>query len=125
MNAAHPLQVFRDGCAIGELRYQRCRSCGRVQTYPRATCERCRRTTLEWLTSQRSGTLATWTTVHRAANPRFQARAPYTLALVDMAEGFRLMMNVDADIPLTIGAAIAVDFVDDDGTMRVHGRVSR
>lgn len=125
MTGAHPIRTFHEGCDAGELRYQRCTACGRVQPYPRVHCLQCKSDALEWLLSRRFGTLASFTVVHRAARPRDQARAPYVLALVDLGEGFRMMMNVEhTERPLAIGATIAVDFVDgDDGHRVVHGRV--
>lgn len=122
---AHPMQVFRDACDAGTLLYQRCGACHQVQMYPRTHCSRCHRDALDWSISKRSGTLASFTVVHRAALARFQLRTPFLLALVDVDEGFRLMMNleVSAESALAIGDAIAIGFVaGHDGHSIVVGR---
>lgn len=120
-----PVRVFTDGCDAGDLLYQRCEACARVQTYPRTHCAACHGTALGWHRSERRGRLVSFTTVHRAANPAFQDRVPYALALVDVDEGFRLMMNVDHVRPLAIGDAVEITFArDGDGPARVRGVAS-
>lgn len=123
---ATPLETFEEACARRTLLYQRCDHCGCVQSYPRALCTRCHRDALAWRTSARRGRIASFTTVHRAANPFFQARVPYVLALVDVDEGFRVMLNIDApsttDVPLRIGAEVVIGFaLDDDGRTTLRG----
>ena len=49
------------------------------------------------------------TTVTRAPSPELQALAPYRIALVDFAEGFRAMTHVDDDV--AIGDAVRLRFV--------------
>jgi hypothetical protein len=52
------------------------------------------------------------TTVHRAAHPAFDADCPYTIAIVQLAEGARLMANVvgASGRALSIGDAVRVCF---------------
>src|SRR5690606_8335673 len=59
-------QPFWDGAAQGELRYQCCTACGNVQLIPRSLCEGCQSTELEWKVSEATGTVLTFTVVHRA-----------------------------------------------------------
>jgi uncharacterized OB-fold protein len=77
-----------------ELVYQVCKSCGYVQFYPRARCTKCYHDKLDWRVSTGKGTVYTFTINHRAPNPAFEPMTPYVLALIDMAEGFRIMANV-------------------------------
>lgn len=90
---------FRDGCNRGELRYQYCTSCGAAQFYPGSVCRRCQaKDHLEWRTSAGKGTLYTFSMVHRGPSLAFKPDQPYALTLVDLDEGFRMMLNaVDCD----------------------------
>lgn len=108
---------FWDGCAAGELRYQCCGRCGQVQLIPRSLCASCQHTALDWKPSGGIGRILSHTTVHRAPTPAFAAELPYVIALVDMDEGFRLMVNVQGgDEPaLAIGQAVRIGFVEVEG----------
>jgi len=110
-------RAYWDGCAAGQLKYQSCAACGRVQLIPRALCERCQGNDLRWNESGRVGTVLSFTTVHRAPLPVFKAMAPYVIALVDMQEGFRLMANVAAQAApvIKIGAIVRIGFVQVEG----------
>jgi uncharacterized OB-fold protein len=59
------------------------------------------------------GEIYTYTVVRRHGHPFFRARAPYVVALIDMAEGFRLLAEVDTD-PETvhIGQRVRVGWED-------------
>jgi uncharacterized protein len=108
---------FWDGCTAGELRYQVCRRCRTVQLIPRSLCSTCQGLDLEWKRSEGRGRILSHTTVHRAPTPAFRAEAPYVIALVDMDEGFRLMVNVKGgDSPaVSIGRAVRIGFREVEG----------
>jgi uncharacterized OB-fold protein len=82
------------GCNRDELLYQRCRACGHVQFYPRRNCTKCQAGDLDQLASAKRGTIHSFTVVQRPANRAFEADVPFVIALVDLDEGFRMMMNV-------------------------------
>lgn len=111
-------QPFWDGCARGELRYQRCRDCGAVQPLPRGLCERCHGKALDWRVASGHGRILSYTIVHRAPTPAWRDDVPYVIALIDLDEGFRLMVNLaGGEQPgLAIGAAVGIDFVNVGGT---------
>ena len=108
---------FWDGCAAGELRYQCCDRCGQVQLIPRSLCAGCQHTALAWKVSGGRGRILSHTTVHRAPTPAFRGDVPYVIALVDMDEGFRLMVNVQdgAEPALAIGQPVRIGFVEVEG----------
>jgi uncharacterized OB-fold protein len=110
---------YWDGAAAGELRYQRCDGCGHVQRIPRSLCEQCHGRQLNWLNSQRTGTVLTFTTVYRAPLPVFKESVPYVIVMVDMDEGFRVMANAmpECRAGLEIGARVRIGFQE------VHGMV--
>lgn len=119
-------QPFWDGCAAGELRYQRCRACGAVPLLPRPWCERCQAAELEWRRASGRGTILSFTVVHRAPTAAWRDELPYVIAIVDGEEGFRLMVNVaGGEQPgLAIGAAVEIGFTTRDGVALPEARLS-
>jgi uncharacterized OB-fold protein len=85
---------FWDRCRRGELTYQRCTRCGRIQFYPRVLCVECGGRELDWHVSKGLGTVYAVTVVYRAPSPAFRGDVPYAVALVDLDDGFRMMANV-------------------------------
>jgi uncharacterized OB-fold protein len=83
--------AFWQGCAEHKLLYQHCNHCGKAQFPFSSRCRSCFGTGLEWRRSDGDATVHSVTTVHRAPSPAFKAETPYTLALIDLAEGFRMM----------------------------------
>ncbi|SEP20115.1 Zn-ribbon domain-containing OB-fold protein [Trujillonella endophytica] len=102
---------FWAGCAAGELRFQRCRSCAAVQFPPAEHCRECLAADLVWAVSSGRGTVYSWTVVHRPATPAFEV--PYAPAIVDVAEGFQLLTNLVDVAPeeIAAGMPVAVRFV--------------
>jgi uncharacterized OB-fold protein len=103
-------QPFWDGVAAGKLRLQRCRGCARHVFYPRPVCPYCTSADLEWIDASGRGTVHSFTIVHRAP-PGFDP--PYAVALVDLAEGVRMMTGLlgldpgQAAVGLEVELAIA------------------
>ena len=110
-------EPFWAGCAQGELRYQQCVRCGSVQFPPRGHCATCQAQAPAWRTSARRGSVHSFTVVHRAPTPAFRSQVPYLIALVDLDEGFRLMVNLRGCAPeaASIGARVRIVFEPRDG----------
>jgi uncharacterized OB-fold protein len=124
LNPAKPLPKptaeslpFWQGCADGRLLYQRCTACDRAQFPPRSRCAYCFNERLVWRESARVGAVHTFTEVHRAPTAAFKADVPYVIALVDLDEGFRMMMNLHAPdrSAIAIGSRVRVNFEDTGG----------
>jgi uncharacterized OB-fold protein len=92
----------------------RCGECGRAHFYPRPFCPRCGSESVSWEQATGSATLYTWSVVHRNDLPPFNESVPYVAAVVDLAEGPRMMTNVVDCEPeaLEVGMALEVDFRD-------------
>ena len=103
---------FWAGCTAGELRFQRCVDCNQVQFYPRGVCLHCGSENVKWKISSGVGTVFSLTRVERAPNDVFRALAPYTLALIDLDEGFRIMAH--ANPQLKIGDRVSATFFNHD-----------
>ncbi len=84
---------YWEGVSAGELRLQRCGACGLAVFYPRAVCPHCGGDRLSWFTAAGTGTVYSYTVVHRAFG-EFAAQAPFTVALVDLDEGVRMMTRI-------------------------------
>ncbi|MHB8170987.1 MAG: Zn-ribbon domain-containing OB-fold protein [Thermincolia bacterium] len=101
---------FWEGCKEGEFRLQKCDDCGKVIFYPRAICTGCMSHNLSWIKSSGQGEVYTYSIHYRGATPAFQT--PYVVALVDLAEGVRVMTNiVGCDVnDVKIGMKVKVIF---------------
>ncbi|WP_326808246.1 MULTISPECIES: Zn-ribbon domain-containing OB-fold protein [unclassified Streptomyces] len=100
--------------AEGRLLLRRCRAsgCGATHHYPREFCPRCWSEDVEWVAASGDATLYTWSVVHRNDLPPFGERVPYVAAVVELAEGPRMMTEV-TDCPedaLRIGMPLRVTF---------------
>ncbi|MCI2418831.1 Zn-ribbon domain-containing OB-fold protein [Saccharopolyspora sp. K220] len=93
---------FWDGIAAGELRLQRCADCGSAIFYPRSVCPNCFGDRIDWVTASGRGTVYSCTVAHRAFG-EFAEQAPFTVALVDLDEGPRMMTRIVASEQVGIG----------------------
>ncbi|WP_329121156.1 Zn-ribbon domain-containing OB-fold protein [Streptomyces sp. NBC_01465] len=94
----------------GHLLIRRCGDCGRAHHYPREFCPYCWSERVEWERASGRATLYTWSVVHRNDLPPFGEKVPYVAAVVDLAEGPRLMTEV-VEVPeaeLRIGMELQV-----------------
>ncbi len=97
----------------GELCIQRCQRCERAYFYPRSSCPACGSTDVVWFTTSGRARLHTYMLSYRAA-PGFEDQVPYAIAIVELAEGPRLMTNI-VGIPntpehLVLDMELEVDF---------------
>ncbi len=78
----------------GRLTFQRCASCGHAWLPPRIECPRCLASTPRWETASGGATLVSWVVYHHGYHEYFAGRLPYNVAVVELAEGPRLISNV-------------------------------
>jgi uncharacterized OB-fold protein len=90
------------------LLYQRCRSCKSVWYFRRGFCPSCGSADIEALSSKGRGVVHAVTLVCRPATAEARAHVPFTIALVDLTEGIRVMTHGDRD--LKIGDAVTLRF---------------
>ncbi len=116
-------QPFWDAAREKRLIYQFCRDCEKPQFYPRSLCVHCHGSELEWRESAGRGNIVTYTQVMRPPLKAFNEMTPYVIALVDLDEGFRMMVNIvdltDADV--AIGSAIKIIFQTVEDTVLPQG----
>lgn len=100
--------------AAAEERFvlQQCTACNTHRFVPSHVCRRCGSDTARWVDASGDGIVHSFTIVHRAPTPAFRAHTPYVVALVDLAEGPRMMANIIGDdaAGVAIGDAVRVCF---------------
>ena len=84
-------QPFWQGTRQGELRLQRCDACNHVYFPPRPFCPKCAGRKVSWFRASGRGTLYSYVIHHRPV-PGFTP--PYSIAVVALEEGPRLMSNI-------------------------------
>jgi hypothetical protein len=100
------LPGFFDALADGELLGGVCVECGQVLLPPRPTCYACGSRAVDVEPQSRQGRIFSYTAVHTPP-PAFAADAPYTVAVVELADGGRLLGRVAADYAdVAIGDAV-------------------
>ena len=103
---------YWEGARDNKLLLQRCSDCGTLRFFPRYLCTECGSDNTDWVEAAGRGTVHSFTVVHRAAFPEFQAQTPYVVALIDLEEGPRMMTNIVGDdaLDVEIGDAVTVAF---------------
>jgi len=111
MRPASPRQYYLAACADERLVYQQGVEEGAV--FPPRLPETGWADPLEWRDSSGNGTVYSVTVIH----PRNED--PFALALIDLAEGFRMMSRIDVSDPyaVRIGLPVVVRFrqLEEDG----------
>ena len=116
--AAGADKYYREQLEQGNFLIQRCLSCTRAIFYPRMICPHCGSDQLEWFQPSGEGVVYSTTTVRRKA----EHGGDYNVALVDLAEGPRMMSRVEDLSPdaVAIGMPVRARIVDgEEGKMVV------
>ena len=100
----------------GRLTFQRCASCAHAWLPPRGECPRCLGCEFTWETASGKGRLVSWVVYHHGYHPYFAARLPYTVAVVELAEGPRLISGLlPTDRPLRIDLPVTLTIQRESG----------
>ena len=97
LTADSPLTLpgFFDALADGELLGGVCADCGQVLVPPRPACYECGSRAVDVEPQPTEGRVHSYTELHTAP-PAFEDEVPYTLAVVELGSGGRLLGRVDA-----------------------------
>ena len=113
-------QHFWDGTRIGEIRLQRCDACAKTYFPPRPFCPACGDRKVSVFKASGRASLYSYVIHHRPV-PGFTP--PYAIAVVQLAEGPRMMTNI-VDCPQTpealqldMALEPAFERIDDDITL--------
>lgn len=77
---------FWEGARQGELRVQRCGSCGRLRFPPRPMCPWCRSVQAAWPAMSGKGSIWSFVVAHPPLLPAYAAVAPYNVTVVALDE---------------------------------------
>ena len=104
-------QEYFDACGKGTLLVGKCGSCGEYHFYPRRLCPHCFSDQVKWQPAKGTGTIYTYSTMHRGVP------VPYTIAYVTLDEGVSMMTNIVDFAPgsLKIGQKVKVKFTPTEG----------
>ncbi|MBE0479513.1 MAG: Zn-ribbon domain-containing OB-fold protein [Dehalococcoidia bacterium] len=108
---------FWEAVKLHQLVFQRCKNCGKWLHPPRPSCPSCRSLEKEWALSAGRGKVHSWVTYRESPHPAF--RAPYSVVLVDLEEGVRLVSNIVDAHPdeISIGMPVEITFEDIAGDL--------
>lgn len=108
---------YWDAAAEGKLVVQRCSSCDEFWFYPRLVCPGCMGIEFVWDDASGRATLYSYIRIARPV-PGWEGEAGYVVAMVELAEGPRMMTNILTDQPelLELDMPLRVVFEDRDGT---------
>ena len=108
-------QEYFDACIEGTLLVGKCNACGEYHFYPRRICPHCFSDMVTWAPAKGTGTIYTYSTMHRGVP------VPYTIAYVTLDEGVSMMTNIVDFAPgsLAIGQKVKVVFRDAEGGAKV------
>ncbi len=103
---------FWEGCRQGKLLLQYCEQCQRHQFYPRLYCMQCGSDELHWVEASGHGVIYSYTIIHQNKSAEFMHDTPYNVAIVQLAEGPRMMSNIVDIAPddLRVGLSVTVVF---------------
>lgn len=105
---------FWEGIKRGELVFQKCGQCGTWLHPPRPACPKCRSFEKEWVRSSGKGIVYSFVTYLEPPDPAF--KAPFSVVLVELEEGVRLISNMVNAAPEEITIGMPVEVVFDEVT---------
>ena len=99
------------GARAGKLMLKRCKACDRPFFYPRSHCPRCWSSDTDWMQASGRGTIYSFTVIsHHDVRP-FKDWIPYVVALVELAEGPRLVTHIVGVEPAAVQVGQPVEVV--------------
>lgn len=85
---------YWDALKEGRLVFTRCQSCGHGWLPARSECPRCLSDRWEWVPASGRGKVVSWVVYRHAYHEAFKSKLPYTVAVVELDEGPRLITNI-------------------------------
>ncbi|MCU7370075.1 OB-fold domain-containing protein [Paucibacter sp. O1-1] len=112
-----PEKQYFDFLHGGTLKLQQCRQCSRFAFPPRGHCVHCDSADLQWAAPSGFGSVYSHTTIGRKP----ESGGDYSVVLVDLAEGVRMMSTVVGIAPreVQVGQNVKASVVLTDGVGKV------
>jgi uncharacterized OB-fold protein len=90
----NPGEAYWKSLEEGRFRFQRCSHCNNAWLPARTECTACWSPDWRWEDASGKGRLVSWVVFHTAFHEAFGKRLPYNVAVVELAEGPRLITNI-------------------------------
>jgi len=107
-------KLFWDGCRKHELRFQKCVDCQHIRWPPSIICPLCHSRDTEVIVASGKGKIFTFAIYRQAYHNAFENDVPYIVAIVELAEGPRVLSNIVGSIPEEIGCDMPVEVMWED-----------
>ncbi|MEE9401318.1 MAG: Zn-ribbon domain-containing OB-fold protein [Dehalococcoidia bacterium] len=107
-------QGFWEAVRQHKLVFQKCKDCGLLVHRPRPMCPRCNSMEREWAPSTGKGVVYSWVNFVYANAAYPGIKVPYTVVVVEMAEGVRMISNLYDVKPEDVYVGMPVEVVFDD-----------
>jgi uncharacterized OB-fold protein len=107
---------FWDGCQRHELLLQKCDACHKYYFPPGPVCPHCFSTKVTWTKASGKGSVYTYTNVRRALGPDWEAEVPYTVGVIELVEGPRMVSDVIGCKPEEVKIGMPLEVVFEDVT---------
>jgi uncharacterized OB-fold protein len=104
---------YWDGLKEGKLMLPKCEDCGKPFFYPRVLCPACSSRRIGWMQASGKGKLYSFEIAYQNFNPAYKIKPPYIFAMVELAEGPRMvsnLINIDPD-PKVVKCDMPVEVV--------------
>lgn len=107
---------FFDAAARGAFLLRHCPTCDSSAAPEARCCATCGGTDLEAQDAAGTGTLVSWTVLHRPPHPGFEGHMPLAIGIVELSEGPWLHLRIITEdvSSLRSGQPIRIDFVHPD-----------
>ena len=87
-------KMFWEGCKEHKLEIQRCKKCGKLRWPAAFLCPDCLSGETELQEMSGEGTLYSYVTFQKAFHPSVQDKVPYTVGVVELEGGVRIISNI-------------------------------
>ncbi|MDR3557375.1 MAG: Zn-ribbon domain-containing OB-fold protein [Syntrophobacteraceae bacterium] len=105
---------FWEGARQHKLLLKKCKSCGHIDHPPYLYCTECSGEECEWIETSGKATLYSYAVNVYGVPFAFMEDLPYVLALVDLAEGPRMISNIVGCAPEDLQNGMELEVVFDD-----------
>jgi uncharacterized OB-fold protein len=105
---------YWEGLRRHQLLMPRCNACNRYWFPPSTHCPHCTSADFAWTPVSGRGKVFTYVVYHRVFHPGFADEVPYTVALVELEEGPRMISNIVGIPPDELACEMPVHVVYED-----------
>lgn len=112
---------FWQGCKDRKLLLPKCKSCRGYHFPPSSLCPHCMSGDLEWVESKGRGKIYTYTVYHQAFafDPSWKDDIPYTVAVIELEEGIRMMAHLKDCSPEEVAIGKEVELCFEEATPEI------